>query len=327
MFVTLILCATCVSGIAMESTAFNALTAWGIPQDSADSSAILHEDGTSEQTGDVTVTIEQTAYDGVTAYVFYTLKDASATAPLGELDADSGLYLLTDDAYGYFEKKNVGWFRDSIYVNGKEYSMPLAGGQEYGSTENGEMRCFLSIQLDSAGIEPTDSMTLGLPIGNPQGENKGILTATLDSSVKTQMEEKIFPQSVALGDITAGDVKTIITPVKLYITVPLTADSDAMIIQREKEQHEFDDAGIDMIINDDWAAVSLNSNWTSRVSPVNAEGEIIKSMMNGFTGAYGTGAQEAMFEFLLPPDDQEVYLAECGEDGKAIDMQKAVRIL
>lgn len=326
--------ALCVTGVgsacaqASDPAALDALNVWGLPQTQCERSDLLREGGVSEQVGDVTVSIDQVAYDGVTAYVRYSLKDATLNQPLAELDKETGMYLLTDEAYNHFAEKKTGWFADSIWVNGEEYSMPSASSYDFGSAENGEMITYLSIRLDETGTVPGEEMTLGLPIGNPEAENKGIITAKLDGSVAKRMREETFGERLDLDEISVTQVKTTVTPLKLYVSATIQVDADACIAQREKEQAEMDAQEMPIVVDDQWAGASLCSKWAADVLPVNAQGEIIEGMLEGVLGMYSAGATEACFEYLICEDmPEEIYLAQCDENGKVIDMEKALRIL
>lgn len=318
----------CVSAGAVHADETNVLSAYGLPETQCAASDLVREVNVTEQIGDVTVSIDQTAYDGVSAYVRYSLKDAAATAPLAELDEETGLYLLTMDTCDYFLSKNAGWFSDSIWVNGEEYAMPSGESIELGTDQNGEIVVCLWIHLDEAGIEPTEGMTLGLPIGNPQAENKGILTVPLDGSVASRMQEVRFTDRVELDEICLTGVKTTVTPLKLYVSVAVEAQAEALQAQREKEQAAFDAQNIPMEVDDAWAGATLCSNWAGYVLPVTADGSVIEGMLDGVYGMYSAGATEARFEYLVYEGmPEEVYLAVCDEHGKAVDMQKAVRVL
>lgn len=326
--------ALCVTGACgayaqtVEPSALDALTVWGLPWEQCERSGLLREGGVSEQVGDVTVSIDQTAYDGVTAYVRYSLRDVTATEPLAEPDAESGLYLITDEAFEHFAQKNTGWFTDGIWINGEEYAMPVASEYTFGSEENGEMVTYLSIRLDEAGIAPSGEMTLGLPIGNPLAENKGVITAKLDGSVASRLREATFDARVELGAISVTQVKTTVTPLKLYVSATIEPDAEALKAQREKEQAEMDKQQMPIEVDDRWAGASLCSDWAWAVLPVDADGRVIEGMLEGVIGMFSAGADKAQFEYLMCEDmPEEIYLAQCDESGKAIDMEKAVRIL
>ena len=73
------------------------LTEWNMTQGST--SDLIHKDVASTTVSDAVVTVEEVAYDGVTAFVFYTLKDTKTTELLGTLDSETGRYLINGDDY------------------------------------------------------------------------------------------------------------------------------------------------------------------------------------------------------------------------------------
>ena len=306
------------------------LTEWGIPQAISTAADLIQADAVSATVGDVIVSIDEVAYDGVTAHVCYTLKDTKATESFGTLDG--GHYLLDGTETDAFAAKKVGWWQDRIQVNGQEYSMPLAGGQSFGSDEPGVVRHYLSIRLDQAGIAYGEAETLGLPITDKDGTDGGYLTVKLSAAAKDKLTLEQQDVSVALGDTAATAVETVFTPIKVYVMVKLAPDAAAVAEQQGVEQVEIDQqasktpelAGLK--VDQMWAAVSINSEWASSTVVADADGKAVEAMMHGFSGPAAIGADMAMFEFTaMDKYPDEMYLAAVGDDGNP-DMSKAVRI-
>lgn len=308
------------------------LTEWGIPQDVAAASGLIQTDVAGVTVGDAVVTIKEAAYDGVTAYILYTLKDTKTNEQLGTLDSSSGRYLMNVDLYTYFADKKIGWWHDGIKVNGKEYAMPLTGGQYYGSAEPGLQEYYLNIRLDQAGIGYGEAETLGLPISNPDGEDGGYLTVKLDASIKDKLTVARQDINVSLGDTVATQVETVFSPIKVYVNVKLSPDAAAVKEQLGVEQNEVDKEADErddfdgFTVDEAFAAVSVNSRWADHVVVADKDGKPIEGMMQGFSGSAATGADMVMFEFAAPdayPD--EMYLAATDENGVP-DMTMAIRI-
>lgn len=320
---SLLLLATCMAQA-------DVLTEWGIPQALSTASGLVRIAEVSATVGDVIVSIDEVAYDGVTAYVCYMLKDTKATEPFGTLDGDH--YLLDGTETDVFAAKKVGWWQDRIQVNGQEYSMPLAGGQSFGSDEPGVVRHYLSIRLDQAGIAYGEAETLGLPITDKDCTDGGYLTVQLSAVAKDKLTIERQDVSAALGDTAATAVETVFTPIKMYVTVKLAPVAAAVTEQQGVEQAEIDQQAsktpelTGLKVDQQWAAVSINSKWASSAVVADADGKVVKAMMQGFSGPAAIGADMAMFEFTaMDKYPGELYLAAVGDDGNP-DMSKAVRI-
>ena len=307
------------------------LTEWGIPQNIADASGLVQKDVTFATVGDAIVTIKEAAYDGVSVYVFYTLKDTKTDKLLGELDSGSGRYLITRDTCNYFKDKKVGWWKDGITVNGVEYTMPLAGDQYYGSSEPGVQEHYLTIRLDQAGITYGEAKALGLPLANKDGKDSGILTVPLNPvNDKLVIEQR--DMNLDLGDTAATHVEAVFTPIKVYVKVKLMPDSTAVAKilgiepgktgNQAKKSPEPNGLGPDQ----QGAAVAVNNSWANDVIIVDKHGKAIEAMMQGFSGKAGTSDDMAMFEFTaMAAYPSEMYLVAVKAAGTP-DMAKAVRI-
>lgn len=285
------------------------LTEWNMTQ--GGTSDLIHKDVASTTVRDAVVTVEEVAYDGVTAFVFYTLKDTKTTELLGTLDSETGRYLINGDDYAYFADKSIGWFKDSILVNGKEYDMPLTDGLCFGSEEPGLQEYYMTIRLDQAGIGYGEAETLGLPISDRNGADGGWLTFDLDTSIKDEIVVERQDCNVVLGNTSATHVETVFGPVKVYVTVMLSPDAAAVTELGGDSQS---------------SAVSVNCLWADKAIITDKNGEIMEDMMRGFSGPASISTDKAMFEYsAISEYPDELYLTIVNADGTP-DMANAVRI-
>lgn len=344
------------------------LTEWGIPREIAEQTSVLlphatdgdvryvrelqrEQSGGKEATGWI-ASVDEVYYDGVTAFVCYTIREIGADAPIGTLGAQSGVYELSEEDEHYVNNRGVGWNQDNLLVNGQKVDMPLTDETFYGSAEPGIVRHYMKIRLDQAGFAVGAAQTLGLPIGSPLHIDGRDLT---DEETKTYAEAKKYPDEMGfitvdlnepktetktfevnrkLGDTTIGTVETTVTPLRVYVNVGLTADPAKVAEQhaKDKETTGWED------VPESFSAGTVNEKWIFGAALVDGEGKPMDDMCGMFTGVMAAGGDVAMFEYNLPVKTnaqggaagagelpEALYLAQMDESGKA-DMSTAIRV-
>ena len=355
------------------------LTEWGIPKEVAASVSVQQPvswDGTINQVRELLqeenpqskdsgwiASFDEVYYDGVSAYVLYTIREIGATESIGTPDAE-GKYWLDGEDEHYVNNRGVGWHEDCLIINGQKVDMPITDEAWYGSEEPGVVKHYMKIRLDQAKIAlPKDDpnaltlqipygqvKTLGLPVGDDMPLNRndihfeemeaykaanqiddvGYLFANLNTP---EIEVKTFDVNRKIGNSTIGSVETIVTPVRLYINVTLTPDEAAVEAQHEKDKAIPNWENVP----EDFSAGTVNDEWAFAVTLVDADGNELKDMCRGFaTGVMGVGSNVAMFEYNLqvsnengyamPELPEQLYLAVVADDG-TIDMTTAVQVL
>lgn len=355
------------------------LTEWGIPKEVAASVSVQQPvswDGTINQVRELLqeenpqskdsgwiASFDEVYYDGVSAYVLYTIREIGATESIGTPDAE-GKYWLDGEDEHYVNNRGVGWHEDCLIINDQKVDMPITDEAWYGSEEPGVVKHYMKIRLDQAKIAlPKDDpnaltlpipygqvKTLGLPVGDDMPLNRndihfeemeaykaanqiddvGYLFANLNTP---EIEVKTFDVNRKIGNSTIGSVETIVTPVRLYINVTLTPDEAAVEAQHEKDKAIPNWENVP----EDFSAGTVNDEWAFAVTLVDADGNELKDMCRGFaTGVMGVGSNVAMFEYNLqvsnengyamPELPEQLYLAVVADDG-TIDMTTAVQVL
>jgi len=310
------------------------------PQNAA---SITYYDLADEIIGDVEVKVTEAAYDGVSLFITYSIRDLTATEPMGEYDDLYGMRLLTQEDCEHMAVLGVGWWVDHIWIDGKSVDMPnMSGGMDVATETPGEILYSLQYRLDQEDVYlEGKNVQISLPIGewqsldslvidreNDQVElpDKGMVTFTLDCSARDQVVE-YTPEWETTGERWSAKVSTaIFTPIQTYITVDWAVDEDVMAayIAENGEGYADEDGNIFWPFDGvDAVGVEVQS-----LQPVDKNGvpvfEALDSM-EGFYGTQGIGANIAYFTFPYSetlPD--ELYLAPT-IDGE-IDMSYAVRI-
>ncbi len=135
------------------------LTFWKIPEETARAAHVLTPhavDGTltwpgrADENGALPhgwlAVLDEVYYDGVTAYVYYTIREVNGEKAIGTRDEETGCILLTDEDEHYIANRGVGGNQDSLLVNGRKIDMLLTGMDSRGSTLPGLTNHYMEIE-------------------------------------------------------------------------------------------------------------------------------------------------------------------------------------
>ena len=336
--------------------------------------SIMQRDVYTETVNDVEISIQEVGYDGRILMVQYkyqipdmdeafgvTLRDRYGdNIPEDELkeqggDPDKAVSGWSDEEkmYEVLAAHNVGWWNDSIWVNGQEVNAPESSemGMD-GTTVPGEIICTLVWRLNNNGVIVNGPIEISLPIGECQplenysrskhpelwdGDDlkkpdKGMITFTYDagdiqSKVKTYHPNK----ETVLPEVTAKVSEAAFTPLMTYITLDLEANPEAMAaFIKENGENVVDEDGTVLW---PYTPMDMFESWVWSLELVDKNGKLI---FPGRQGCEGVGSE---YDFLYPyleniPD--ELYLApveetEVDENGERtgnakVDMSQAVLV-
>ena len=180
-----------------------------------------------------TLRVEEAVYDGGALHVVYSITRNSAAAPLTQQE--------TEDAHSDFHQAlaadQVLTLCDSFDIDDVEYVMTngSAGDTMIGSN-NGELLCYLDIQLASAGIIPTDDFIVRLPVVGGSGEYR-----TLDFAVRADYAE-FEPVSLHSGCAAVTLQSAFLSPVRAYLTLHIAIDDGTPITQADAVFDDWADA-------------------------------------------------------------------------------------
>lgn len=242
-----------------------------------------------------TLNVEEAVYDGGTLQVVYSITQNDAEAPLTEqelADSQSAFNLAREADQVHTE---CDWF----WVNGTEYCMTNCSTLDTMIGENdGELLCYLDIQLTSAGIVPDGDFTVKLPVAGGSGTYQ-----TLDFTVQangTDWQPVVLYSDNATVTLTSAFV----SPVRIYATIHLEMDADVSL-QKADETFE------------DWAEAEL----------VDAQGNKLAGLTELIPENLVDGKSVDYSYTFLPVDAEEMYLAPTfiNEQGEwAVDMTRAL---
>ena len=242
-----------------------------------------------------TLNVDEAVYDGGALHVVYSITLRGATAPLTEQDAE--------DPQSVFNRAIAAdralTMCDSFWLNGTEHSMTNGSfGDTMPGADNGELLCYLSIQLASAGIVPDGDFTVRLPLAGGGGAYQ-----TLDFTVKADANHR---QPVVLygEQATVTLQSAFLSPVRTYVGIRVEINADVPKPQA------------DGIITD-WAEAEM----------VDAQGNELAGLIERVLQNMTSGMR-AEYSYVFPPvEAAEAYLAPTyiNERGEwTVDMSRAL---
>ena len=333
--------------------------------------SVMQRDLHSETVNNTEISIQEVGYDGRILMVQYsyhfldvdkafgvTLRDRYGDhIPEDELkeqggDPDKPVPGWSDEEkmYETLASHNVGWWYDSIWVNGEEVNAP--GGSEQGmdgTAVPGEIICTMVWRLNNNGVIVNGPIEISLPIGdtsetefpldrdengNSKKPEKGMITFTFDagdiqSRVKTYYPDK----ETVLPEVTAKVREAAFTPLMTYIYLDLKVNPDAMAaFIAENGEYYKDEDGTEL-----WPYTPLDilEGWIFSLELVDGNGNLIFPEHQGCE-AGGSDSADFIYPYLEKIPD-ELYLApvewpEEDEDGNMdmsqvkVDMSQAVLV-
>ena len=299
---------------------------------------------------DVEITIKEAGYDGKTLFIQYSYRMKDVDRCLGLFaeeykgTVDYGMEGIGEDDMRLLYDRNVGWWIDHLWIDGKSVDMPNnSGATTSGSATPGEIVQTEYWRLDNEDVQLSGKVSISLPIGERQsvtefygredsekyGEDgtllppeKGLVTFTLDTSDILSRVRYEYPNVPARGEnVTAQVSEVCYSPLMTYITLKLEGDADAIAAYKAEHGEGFmSEDGKTMLW--EYGGMEVFDRWIGSLELVDGEG---RRLFPGMYGNNGYGNEWA--EFVYPYIDdmpQELYLAPFA-DGTA-DMTQAVKV-
>lgn len=305
----------------------------------ANAASLTHYNLAKERIGDAEIAIREAAYDGMTLYILYSIRDLTATQPLGAFDAQTGERLLRSEDYDRIDKLGVGWWWDSLWIDGEPVSMPnMSSFEDLPGEEPGEIRYYAQYRLDQAGVFLySESTEIALPIGERQPmavltitqepyhvakPQKGMVTFHMDCSNRDQVIAKTPDIPTDAGQWRAKVSRVVYSPIQLYVTLDWEIKPDVLRDYIAENGDGYYENGVKYW---DYDGLAVCGSEIMSMTLVDGNGKPMFETLQGFYGCKGAGNTEAWYTFPYAekyPDT--MYLAP--EIGGELDMTKAVRV-
>ena len=294
-----------------------------------------------ETVNNVEIEIREAAYDGRTLFVQYSHRMLDVTEPLGAMNAKEDLRWVGDEDWALLEAHNVGWWTDSLWINGQEVDMTQgSGGQDNGSEVPGEIIQTRYFRLDNAKLAFDGPMEITLPIGEIQPveysrslydpasgtrqvPEKGVVTFTLNAGdIQRRIKTFTSDQKTITPLVTAQVKEAVFTPLMTYIDLKLRGSEQVFADFKAENGEGYRDEQGNLLW--EYRMCDMFDQWVCSLQLVDGSGTPLFPDYYGPDGYNDYGAS-----FLFPYVDvetlpEELWLAPIIE-GTA-DMTTAVRV-
>ncbi|MEG2702702.1 MAG: hypothetical protein RSA65_08800, partial [Clostridia bacterium] len=217
------------------------LTTGSLPNDGA---SILQYNLAQQSFEECDLTVHEAAYDGISLYVVYGIRDRSADAPLGDQRGD-GLPYQSGERTPAMERDDIGWWCDHLWIDGKCVDVPpMSGSVTICSDTPGELLTYWTFRLDQAKLQlDGENVEIALPIGKRQSRDtliidpktgaiqkpsQGLVIFRLNCSIGKQIAYESPNIELDLFNFTARVSKTAYTPIQMYVTIDAQVKPEAM---------------------------------------------------------------------------------------------------
>ena len=306
------------------------------PQNAA---TLTQRDLARETIGDAEVAVREAAYDGTSLYILYSIRDTTATAPLGAVDEQTGMRGLRQQDTDRIAAMNVGWWVDNLWIDGKKVGMPHMSHMEaLPGQENGEVLYYAMFRLDQENLFLRGKdVEIAMPIGagqdyatllpNKEGSGyakpeKGLVTFRLDCS-GTGQGTTTEPNVLMEGpQWSAKASRVVFSPLQLYITLEWEVKPEVLeaYIAENGDGYYEDD-----VKYWDYDGLTICGDEIMNLLLVDEAGKPVFESMKGFYGCGGADSTQAWYTFPYAekyPDT--MYLAP--EIDGTPDMTQAIKI-
>lgn len=308
--------------------------------------SLMQYDLAKESFDECDIEIKQAAYDGMSLYVVYSIRERAATECLGEYDPITGTRYAEDIGRTEAMKRDgIGYWSDSFWIDGKEVSMPGGSyGQTIGSETPGELLTYYTFRLDNSGLYLNSKETkVSLPIGKRDPDEKliinketgeiampksGLVTFTIDTTSRAGVKVS-HPNIENSWDIMeyAKASEVTYTPLMMYITLDVKVRPEAIEAYKKANGEGYLDEQGNLM----WAysGMDVYGSWCFDLELVDGSGKRVFEDLSQYGYIYGNqGSGDEQLWFLYPymekyPD--EMWIAPVDENGVA-DMTKGVRV-
>ena len=257
---------------------------------------------------------------------------------------DYGAEGINEEDMQFLYDRNIGWWIDHLWIDGKCVDMPNnSGASTSGSEIPGEIVQTEYWRLDNENVQLSGQVQISLPIGERQPlseyrlkehpekydadgnlllPDKGVVTFTLDTADILSQVRYEHPNIPVKGDnVTAQVSEVYFSPLMTYITLKLEGDADAIAAYKaENGEGFYSEDGKTMLW--EYGGMDVFGNWISALELVDGNGKRL------FPNTYGcNGYGNVWAEFVYPYIDQmpdALYLAPM--DGDDANMEQAIKV-
>lgn len=290
------------------------------------------------------IEVKQAAYDGMSLYVVFSIRERNATEPLGEYDPETDARTVSEATFPAMERDGIGWWSDGLWIDGEDVPMPgMSTSVTVGSETPGELLFYHVFRLDQSGIylngksveialpigkrPPSDSLVIDRSGDTPtmQKPTAGLITFTLDCSLRDGVTVTHPNLVTALDGLSVKASQVTCSPIQMYVTLDWLVDSDAVSAYIAAHGEGVRDEQGNLIVPYDGGDVA--ADWVNSLVLVDGEGCPVFSdaALAGAYGLEGYNADHAWFTFPYRESyPEQMYLAPM--EGETANLSQGVCI-
>ncbi len=306
--------------------------------------SIIQYDLAKESFNECDIEVKEAAYDGMSLYVVFSVRDRNAAEPVGEYDPETDTYYVGEDTIPAMQRDGIGWWDDGLWIDGEDVPMPgMSAMNTVGSETPGELLFYNVFRLDQSDIHLNGkNVEIALPIGKEQprdslvidrsGEKPkvrkpeaGLVTFRLDCSLRDDITVDHPNLETKLDELTAKASEVTYSPIQMYLTLDLLVNPDAISVFVAKNGEGVCDENGKLVVAYDGGDVA--GDWLNSLELVDGDGKPLfeSEKLAGRYGLEGYNAEHAWFTFpYLDAYPERMFLAPM--DGDRADMAQAVRV-
>ncbi len=299
--------------------------------------ALTQYDLGTYKVGDAEITIKEAAYDGMSLYVAYSVRDTKATELVGKTFEDDPIRYPTEEDWENYYKLGIRNWADTIWVDGVETGMPAGTtGNQIGGDLPGEIIFYNQYRLDNIDMYLTGKkVEIALPLGEKPADQSeywdkekrvyikpstGVIAFTMDCSSRDQVVTETPNVEMKGKDWDAKVTKVVYSPIQMYVTVEWSLHQDIMDAFIAKNGTAYIEDGVKYW---DYTAIDVCGDVGS-LELVDGEGKkVFESYDGGYYGNEGYGPEDAWYTFPYLKDYPETMYLAPERDG-VIDMDYAI---
>ncbi len=299
--------------------------------------ALTQYDLAKETIGDAEIAVKEAAYDGMTLYIVYSIRDLTATEQLGVVDKGTGERRLREEDYQRIEKLGVGWWWDNLWIDGRSVNMPnMSGGDDLPGDQPGEALYYMQYRLDQENVFlDGKDVEIAMPVGVrqtgdslTQTENgiakpeKGVVAFRLDCSSREQVttETPDFPMEGSKW--TAKATKVVYSPLQMYVTLDWAIKPEVLAAYIAENGDGYYENGQKLW---DYDGLEICGGEMMGLILVDKDGKPVFDAMGGFYGCGGASDTQAWYTFPYAEKYPETMFLAPEIDGE-VDMTQAIKV-
>ena len=332
----ILLVATVAAAAALLYRNVFVVTLGDTPQNAA---AFTQRDLAKETVGNMEITVKEAAYDGMSLYILYSIRDLTATEPFGVIDQGTGERSWQAGDYDRIAELNVGWWLDNLWIDGERVSMPhMSHMEELPGEENGEILYYNMFRLDQEGLffrgtdveitmpigekQSLETLTYSEDLGEYEKPEKGLVTFRMDCSGREQVQTT-EPNILMEGSRWSAKASRVIySPIQLYITLEWAVKPEVLEAYIAENGDGYYENGIKYW---DYDGLEVCGSEIMNLSLVDENGKPVFESMEGFYGCGGAGNTEAWYTFPYAEEyPKRMFLAPL--EGDTADMSQAIQV-